>query len=133
MILVDTSVIVAWLDPDHPDHQKCVQALDNCGAVDELAISAVTFGELAAGGRSREALDEDLRGFARIDLDFPAAFRAGLAFGRTHPAKGEHQPVLPDFLIRGQAAALGVSHLTNDRRRLRAFPDVDFLFPAEKS
>ena len=44
----------------------------------------------------------------------------------------DRQPVLPDFLIRGQAATLGVAHLTNDRRRLRAFPDVDFLFPPAK-
>ncbi len=38
-------------------------------------------------------------------------------------------PVLPDFLIRGQAAALNLPHLTNDRRRLAVWPDVDFMFP----
>jgi predicted nucleic acid-binding protein len=128
MILVDTSVLVAWLDPTHPDHRACSRALDACSAAEELAVSSITFAELAAGGRSREALDEDLRGFRRLDLDFAAAFRAGQAFGRWHPARQE-QPVLPDFLIRGQAAALSVPHLTNDRRRLRAFPDVEFLFP----
>jgi hypothetical protein len=37
--------------------------------------------------------------------------------------------VLPDFLIRAQAAALNCRHLTNDRRRLRAFPEVDYIFP----
>jgi len=37
--------------------------------------------------------------------------------------------VLPDFLIRAQAAALDCKHLTNDRRRLAAFPDVEFIFP----
>ncbi len=129
MILVDTSIIVAWLDPGHPDHLACSQALDRCSAVDELAISSVTFAELAAGGRNRAALDEDLRGFRRVDLSFDAAFRAGQAFGRWRPARHESKPVLPDFLIRGHAAALGVPHLTNDRRRLGAFPDVDFLFP----
>jgi predicted nucleic acid-binding protein len=131
MILVDTSIIVAWLDPKHPAHQKCSRALDHCGAVDELAISSVTFAELAAGGRNREALDEDLRGFIRVELGFDAAFRAGAAFGRWQPGRGENKPVLPDFLIRGQAAIMGARHLTNDRRRLGAFPDVDFLFPLE--
>jgi predicted nucleic acid-binding protein len=131
MILVDTSVIVAWLDPTHPDHQKCLRALDGCSAVDELAVSSVTFAELAAGGRNREALDEDLNGFARLDLDFDAAFRAGQAFRQSRPNKGEHKSVLPDFLIRGQAAVAGMPHLTNDRRRLHDFPDVDFLFPEE--
>ena len=129
MILVDTSVIVAWLDPNHPDHVICSQALHERSAADELAISAVTFAELAAGGRNREALDEDLRGFLRLDFGFEAAFRAGQAFGRCQRGKNEPEPVLPDFLIRGHAAALGVRHLTNDRRRLRLFPEVDFLFP----
>ena len=129
MILVDTSIIVGWLDPGHPEHLDCSEALDRCSAVEELAVSSVTFAELAAGGRSREALDEDLRGFIRLDLNFDAAFRAGQAFGRHHPGKSEVKPVLPDFLIRAQAAVLGVAHLTSDRRRLRAFPDVDFIFP----
>ena len=132
MILVDTSIIVAWLDPTHPQHQTCSQALERCAAVEELAISSITFAELAAGGRNREALDADLAGFRRADLDFDAAFRAGQAFGRYRPARQELEPVLPDFLIRGQAAVLGVLHLTNDHRRLRAFPDVDFLFPEKQ-
>jgi len=129
MILVDTSVIVAWLDPEHPDHLTCSHALENCSGVEELSISSVTFAELAAGGRSREALDEDLRGFLRVDLDSDAAFRAGQAFRRAHPAKRERKPVLPDFFIRAQAAILAVALLTNDRRGLAAFPDVEFLFP----
>ena len=133
MILVDTSIIVAWLDPGHPDHQICAQALDDCGAKDELAVSSVTFAELAAGGRQRDALEEDLRGFRRVDLSFDAAFRAGQAFGRYRPGKHERHLVLPDFLIRGQAAVLAVPHLTNDRRQLRAFPDVDFLFPDDRA
>ena len=129
MILVDTSVIVAWLDRNHPHHQQCSQALENCASVDELAISAVTFAELAAGGRARETLDEDLGGFVRLDLDFNSAFRAGQAFRQTHPCKSDGKPVLPDFLIRGQAATLHLRHLSNDRRGVRAFPDLDFLFP----
>jgi hypothetical protein len=40
--------------------------------------------------------------------------------------------VLPDFLIRGQAAVLDMPHLTNDRRRIHVFPDVDFLFPEDE-
>jgi predicted nucleic acid-binding protein len=34
--------------------------------------------------------------------------------------------VLPDFFIRAQAAVRNLRHLTNDRRRLKSFPDVDF-------
>jgi predicted nucleic acid-binding protein len=91
-------------------------------------ISSVAYAELAAGGRTREGIDEDLSGFTRIDLDFASAWRAGLAFRQFHPGKSE-SPVLPDFLIRAQAAVLSLPHLTNDHRRLTPWPDVDFLFP----
>ena len=129
MILVDTSILVAWLDKSHPEHKACTQALTEAAGRDELAVSAVSFSELAAGGRTREAVEADLRGFRRVDLNFDAAWRAGIAFRTYRPGKGEAKPVLPDFLIRAQATVLDVEHLTNDRRRTRAFPDVDFRFP----
>ncbi len=127
MILVDTSVIAGWIDADHPHHHECESALLHWANEDELAISSITYGELAAAGRTKEALDEILGGFVRIDFDFDAAFRAGQAFGRWNPGK-QKKPVLPDFLIRGQASVLGLRHLTNDRHQLAAFPEVDFLF-----
>ena len=132
MILVDTSVIVAWLDERHEDHETSLESLEHWAGREELAVSSVTYGELAAGGRTRQAVEEDLKLFTRIELDFESAWRAGAAFSRAYPARGEHKPVLPDILIRGQAAALGCRHLTNDRRRLGAFPDVDFLFPGDQ-
>jgi predicted nucleic acid-binding protein len=128
MILVDTSVIVAWLDEAHADHTKCLTAVVNWAGRDQLAVSPVTFGELAAGARTREAVDEDLKDFTKLELDFASAWRAGHAFRRYRPVKGD-TPVLPDFFIRAQAAVLNLPHLTNDRRRLSAWPDVDFLFP----
>ena len=130
MILVDTSVIVAWLDGTHEDHRACARALEHWAGQDQLAVSAVTYAELAAGGRTRQAVDEDLRDFQRIELGFEASWLAGLAFGRAYPAAKDRKPVLPDFLIRAQAAALNCRHLTNDRRRVAAFPEVEFLFPA---
>src|SRR5437764_438602 len=128
MILVDTSVIVAWLDRTHQYHNLCRDALHAAAAGDQVAVSSVTYAELAAGGRKREAVDEQLEVFVRLDLNFEAAWRAGRVFRRCHPEKGD-AVVLPDFLIRAQAAALGCRHLTNDRRRLAHWPDVDFIFP----
>jgi predicted nucleic acid-binding protein len=128
VILVDTSVIVAWLDKAHQHHKACVAAIVHWAGIDQLAISAVTYAELAAGARSREGVDEDLKGFMRLELDFASAWRAGQAYRQNRPGKGTPL-VLPDFLIRGQAAALNLPHLTNDRRRLAAWPDVDFVFP----
>lgn len=128
MILVDTSVIAAWIDADHPHHRECERALLHWANQEELAISALTYAELAAAGRTKEGLDEILSGFTRIEFDFAAAFRAGQAFGRWNPGR-KKKPVLPDFLIRGQASVLDLRHLTNDRHQRQAFPEVDFLFP----
>ena len=128
MILVDTSVIVAWLDRSHPHHRQCLHALKKWAGRDQLAVSAITYAELAAGARTREGVDEDLKGFERLELDFESTWRAGQAFRRNRPV-GRENAVLPDFLIRAQAAALNLPHLTNDRRRLSAWPDVDFIFP----
>jgi predicted nucleic acid-binding protein len=128
MILVDTSIIVPWLDPAHEFHKGCWEALRLAAADEELAVSSVTFAELAAGGRTRESVEEQLEGFLRVELDFESAWRAGRVFRQAHRGK-EQTPVLPDFLIRGQAAVIGCRHLTNDRRRLAHWPDVEFLFP----
>ena len=132
MILVDTSILVAWLDDSHEDHEVCLEALEHWAGQEELAVSSVSYGELAAGGRTQKAVDEDLKLFTPINLDFNAAWRAGVAFSRAYPTVAESKPVLPDFLIRGQAAALGCKHLTNDRRRLAAFPEVEFVFPGAR-
>src|SRR5438046_1288591 len=130
MILLDTSIVVAWLDPGHQFHAICSESLDRWTA-SGLVVSSITYAELASAGRTQESIDDDLALWERLSLDFPAAFRAGQAFRRwgrltRRPAR---QPdlVLPDFFIRAQAAVNGYRHLTNDRRRLEAFPEVDFL------
>ncbi len=127
MILVDTSVIVAWLDRTHEYHRVCTRALDEWAARDTLAVSSITYSELAAGARTREGVDEALKGFERLELDFDSAWRAGVAF-RQYRSGSEGKAVLPDFFIRAQAALLNLRHLTNDRRRVKCFPEVDFEF-----
>jgi predicted nucleic acid-binding protein len=128
MILVDTSVIVAWLDAGHKHHKECWGAIRHWSGRDQLAVSSVTYAELGAGARTQEFVNEVLEGFARIELDFEAAWRAGHAFRRHRQSKLD-SPVLPDYFIRAQAAVFNLPHLTNDRRRITAWPDIDFLFP----
>ena len=45
MILVDTSILIAWLDDSHEDHQACLEALEHWAGQEELAVSSVTYGE----------------------------------------------------------------------------------------
>ncbi len=127
MILVDTSVIVAWLDQSHPYHRACLAALEDWARRDRLAVSSVTLGELAAGGRTRDVVEEDLHAFEKMPLGPDAAWRAGVAF-RQYRRKNTDDPVLPDFFIRAQAAVSDLRHLTADRRRTKSFSDVDFEF-----
>jgi predicted nucleic acid-binding protein len=63
----------------------------------------------------------------KIPLDIAATWRAGMAF-RQYRRKDSDDPVLLDFFIRAQAAMLNLPHLTNDHRRTKTFPDVDFEF-----
>ena len=128
MILVDTSIIIAWLDPAHPWHRQCWRAIRHWAGRDTLAVSSVTYAELAAGARTKEGVDEELSGFKRLELDFDSAWRAGQAFRKFRPSKNDHA-VLPDFFIRAQAAVMSLPHLTNDRRRMQYWPELDFLLP----
>ena len=93
-----------------------------------MVASSVTYAELAAGARTKEGVDEELKGFARIELDFDSAWRAGQVYRKFRPSK-EDKPVLPDFYIRAQAAVMNLPHLTNDRGRMQYWPDVDFILP----
>jgi predicted nucleic acid-binding protein len=54
VILVDTSIIVAWLDATHRHHKECLTAMRDRAGRDQLAVSSVTYAELAA-------VDEDLK------------------------------------------------------------------------
>jgi predicted nucleic acid-binding protein len=74
------SIIVAWLDKAHQLHRESWRAILECAGRDQLAVSSVTYAELAAGGRTREAVDTDLKMFVRLELDFTAAWRAGQTF-----------------------------------------------------
>jgi predicted nucleic acid-binding protein len=115
------------MDSNHDHHRACTEALDYWSQQDDLCVSVVTWAELAAGGRTREALEAELEPFTTLDLDLESAWLAGQVFGRYKPAKAETDPALPDFFIRAQAERLGIRHLTNDRRRRKAFPNVEWL------
>ena len=127
MILIDTSIIVAVQDKSHPHHAGCFAALELWAGSERLAVSVITLAELAAGGRTREAMAEDFALWTILPVDAEAALRAGQAFGQSYLTR--QRAPLPDFLIRAQAAVLGLKHLTNDRRRTAQFPDVEFIFP----
>lgn len=101
-----------------------MEAMTRAFMEDEVAVSVVTLAELGAGGRTAEAIEEDLRGFVLVELKAEGALVAGRVFSRT--PRTQSVP-LPDYFIRAQAATRGWKHLTNDRRRLSWWPEVEFL------
>ncbi len=125
MILIDTSTIVAWLDKNHEDHNTSSAAIVEALTQDDVAVSVVTLAELAAGGRTREAIEEDLRGMLFVEVTSDDSYTAGRVFAQT-PRK--QLVPLPDFFIRAQALERGWKHLTNDRRRIAWWPQIEFLF-----
>jgi predicted nucleic acid-binding protein len=130
MILVDTSVIVAWLDPKHSSHDACTRALEGCAAIDQLAVSILTVAELAAGGRSNESINRDLHGFLRITPDEQVAFQAGRSLAKYRPKKANSSHSLANAIIWHQAAALKVPILTLEARKPEMAREVDVLQPA---
>ena len=114
MILLDTSVIVAWLDPDHQFHRVCTAAITHWRP-SGLVVSNISCAELAARGRTQESIDEDLATFDRLLLDWESSFRAGQAFRRwgrqTRRQPKEHDPVLPDFSsgLKPRSGTIGIS------------------------
>ena len=101
-------MIVAWLDPMNADHARCVEAVAGCAASDRLALSTITLAELAATGRSRAAIEEDLSGFEQIAVEAEAALYAGAQLFRD--AKGKQRRLsLAELMILGQAAGVAAA------------------------
>ena len=82
LILIDTSTVVAWLDQSHPHPKTSAQAIVNALMDDDVAVSVVTLAELAVGGRTREAMEADLKGVIVIEVTADDAWRARQVFAR---------------------------------------------------
>ncbi|HEY1935783.1 MAG TPA: type II toxin-antitoxin system VapC family toxin [Acetobacteraceae bacterium] len=132
MTLVDTNVLldVVTDDPDWADWS--MQQLDAAVLRGGLIIDDVVYAELSVRFATIEALDAVLSD-ARISIvamPRAALFLAGKVFQRYGTAGGTRTGVLPDFFIGAHAAVAGLTLLTRDARRYRAyFPAVDLITP----
>jgi hypothetical protein len=132
MTLVDTNVLldVVTDDPDWADWS--MQQLDAAVLRGGLIIDDVVYAELSVRFATIEALDAVLSD-ARISIvamPRAALFLAGKVFQRYGTAGGTRTGVLPDFFIGAHAAVAGLTLLTRDARRYRAyFPSVDLITP----
>lgn len=68
--------------------------------------------------------------FARLSIPWEAAFLAGKAFARYKRQGGTRRSPLPDFFIGAHAAVTGMTLLTRDPHRYRAFfPKLKIIAP----
>ena len=96
-----------------------------------LFVNPIIYAEVAAGFERLEDLDAALPVdyFPRLPLPWESAFLAGQCFVR-YRRRGGARRSLPDFYIGAHAAIAGLTLLTRDARRYRAyFPTLTLVAP----
>ena len=131
-VLVDSNVLLDVLQPDAVWYEWSADHLVRCATYGRLVINHVVFAEVSVGFSSIETLDRTLPPslYERAPLPWEAAFLAGKAFMHYRRAGGARRSPLPDFFIGAHAAVTGMSLLTRDAVRYRAyFPTVELITP----
>ncbi|WP_176786977.1 type II toxin-antitoxin system VapC family toxin [Sphingomonas sp. NFR15] len=130
--MADTNVLIDIRERDPTWHPWSKRALAIAQIADDVAISAIVFGELAAGGSNEADIASfvaDL-GISISPVSRRAAFQAGHAQRAYRAAGGGRDKLLADFLIGAHAFAEGATLLTRDPRRYRRyFPDLLLVTP----
>jgi predicted nucleic acid-binding protein len=130
--LVDTNVLFDYLTEDSEWFDWSSAMLEEASNTGTVAINQVVYAEVSIRYSTVEQLDDDLSVdyFARLSIPWEAAFLAGKAFARYKRQGGTRRSPLPDFFIGAHAAVIGMTLLTRDARRYRAyFPKLKIVAP----
>ena len=130
--LVDSNVILDFLTEDEAWADWSAAMLAEAAERGPIAINQVIFAEVSVGFERIEDLDEALpeEYFIRAALPWDAAFLAARAFAAYRQRGGAKRSPLPDFFIGAHAAVSGMTLLTRDPRRYRAyFPKLRLISP----
>lgn len=131
-VLVDSNVLLDVLTEDAEWVDWSASALARAANSGPLAINPLIYAEVSIGFDRIEALDDMLvpGTFERRPLPWAAAFLAGKVFLRYRRAGGSRRSPLPDFYIGAHAAVEGLTLLTRDPARYRAyFPRLRIVAP----
>jgi predicted nucleic acid-binding protein len=107
-------------------------ALERAAASSRLVINPIIYAEVSIGFDRIEDLDAALPNayFERRALPWEAGFLAGKCFLQYRRGGGGKANPLPDFYIGAHAAIEGLTLLTRDPRRYRAyFPKLKLIAP----
>jgi predicted nucleic acid-binding protein len=130
--LVDSNVILDVLTEDADWGEWSAAMLADAARAGTLAINPIIYAEVSAGFERIEDLDDALPEayYRRLPLPFEAAFLTGQCFVKYRRQGGARRSPLPDFYIGAHAALAGLTLLTRDAKRYRAyFPTLRIVAP----
>jgi hypothetical protein len=130
--LVDSNVLLDVITEDVEWFDWSASALAAAASRTPLVINPIVYAEVSAGFERIEDVEEALPPsyYRRVPLPWEAAFLAGQCFVRYRRRGGARRSPMPDFYIGAHAAVDGLTLLTRDPKRYRAyFPGVRLLAP----
>jgi predicted nucleic acid-binding protein len=132
VILIDTNVLIDLRDRDPVWEPWSMRAVALARLSGDVATTAVSVGELSSRGGTLAELKAlcSALGIQLLPLSVTGAYHAGKAHRAYRAAGGGREKLLADFLIGGEAEALGADLLTRDPRPYRRyFPDLTLITP----
>ena len=130
--LVDSNVILDVLTDDTVWADWSATMLAKAAGSGLLAINPIIYAEVSVRFERIEDLDDALpeRYYRRLPLPFEAAFLTGQCFLKYRKRGGTRPTPMPDFYIGAHAALAGLTLLTRDANRYRAyFPKLRIIAP----
>jgi len=130
--LVDTNVLFDFLSEDDDWSDWSSAMLADAAERGRVVINPVVYAEVSVRYERIEDLNEALPSqfFVHAPLPWEAAFVAAKAFDKYRRRGGAKRSPLPDFFIGAHAAVVGMTLLTRDARRYRAyFPKLRIISP----
>lgn len=131
-VLVDTNVILDIITQDEQWLDRSATALERAAASSRLAINPIIYAEISMGYNRIEELESAVPAIwlERRPLPWDAAFLAGKCYVKYRRRGGTRRSPLPDFYIGAHAAVEGLTLLTRDPKRYRAyFPRLSIIAP----
>jgi predicted nucleic acid-binding protein len=131
-VLVDTNVLFDYLSDDSEWFDWSAAMLGQAANAGPLAINPIVYAEVSVRFARVEDVEAALPAqyFRRAPIPWDAAFLAAKVYERYRKQGGTRTQPLPDFFIGAHAAVSGMTLLTRDPRRYRAyFPKLNIIAP----
>jgi predicted nucleic acid-binding protein len=130
--LIDANVLLDYLEEGSEWEDWSASMIASVSEAGVVVINPIVYAEVSVGFQSVDDLDDALppEYFSRAPLPWDAAFLAAKVFEQYRRRGGVRRSPLPDFYIGAHAAVTGMTLLTRDARRYRAyFPNLRIIAP----